>query len=301
MKKVLLTLLLCSTAFTQMPGQKPVQGTPIDSGHDLSHGLVGMWIFNDNPGVAGTTYDLSGNGNNGTLIADTYSVPGKFGIALVVDGALDHISIPFTADQGADALTVLCWIKAPGSPGSTQYPIGHYENSSSWVFYWFYETDNDMVFRVNNSADDWQQVSLKTNTIEDGKWHQVVGVWDGATLYAYLDGVDKSVSAGSLSGVTDSLSQPLTFGVLEAGSGAFAGQFDHVMIWDRALTASEITKLYSKPFGIFERERLPIASAAAPPAGGQVIMIITSGIPLWVILILTISSVYSKRRIERID
>ncbi|KKL14339.1 hypothetical protein LCGC14_2516680 [marine sediment metagenome] len=93
MKKLILVLFLCSVCWGYVV-DKPIMGVQLNYGHDKSRGLVGIWIFNDKPGVVGRTYDLSGNGNHGTLVADTHSVPGKFGNALDFDGTGDTVQIP---------------------------------------------------------------------------------------------------------------------------------------------------------------------------------------------------------------
>ncbi len=74
-------------------------------------------------------------------------------------------------------------------------------------------------------------------------WNHFAGTYDGATLRFYKDGVQ--VSSTGYVGVVGTPINPLYIG--RAGgttSGAFAGRIDDVKIYDRALTASEISTLF---------------------------------------------------------
>jgi hypothetical protein len=58
----------------------------------LHQGLVGFWNF-DGPSVSGVhAYDMSGNGNRGTLTGPTRTI-GKLGQALQFDGVNDYVDL----------------------------------------------------------------------------------------------------------------------------------------------------------------------------------------------------------------
>ena len=60
MKKLWILLLLTSSAYGQY--MEPMLGEQIDH-TGIGKGIVGCWLFNENPGKLGKVYDVSGNGN----------------------------------------------------------------------------------------------------------------------------------------------------------------------------------------------------------------------------------------------
>ena len=81
--------------------------------------------------------------------------------------------------------------------------------------------------------------------VTDGAWHHVAGVFDGSILQLYLDG-----NMAATDHVTKPLaptSYDLAIGNTCSGSAntsGFIGTMDDVMIFNRALSPEEITRLY---------------------------------------------------------
>lgn len=296
MRKLFLILLLCRICQGYV-ADKPLLGISLNGDHDLSRELVGVWLFNDRPGVVGKTYDLSGNGYDMTLVGAADSVSGRFGNALNFngDGSGDYATTPSAVVTGPPC-TFVCWAR----------PDTLAENENRMVTVTVDGASTDVLGILLDGPSDKLQVqhydgdgdgAFSTKTMVANQWHHCVGVFvSDSSRIAYLDGVagpENTDVQDALTGldVTDIGALSWTGGRIQE----WAGQIDNVTIYDRALSASEIAQLYANPFSMFEQERLPIATAAAPPSGGQVI-VITSMIPLWIILILAISLVYSKRR-----
>ena len=90
------------------------------------------------------------------------------------------------------------------------------------------------------------------NNLDDGNWHHVIATYDGNVSKIYVDG---SISAYRTIGaqvVGNTVS--LTVGKLINGDGNdygyFDGLIDEVGLWNRALTAEEVTKLYNDGKGL---------------------------------------------------
>ena len=99
----------------------------------------------------------------------------------------------------------------------------------------------------------------------DGKWHLAVGIYDGSTVRLYVDGVQ--VGSGTpWSGSLEYLlpdSNDLYIGNYPSCSPHwFLGAIDNVMIWNRALSASEVRALV--PAG-----GPPGSQPSSPPGGGS--------------------------------
>ena len=69
--------------------QKPPRGTQLDFGHPLARGLVGGWTFNEASG--GTTNDISGYANKGTLTGGATWVSSSRGPVISLDGSTGYV------------------------------------------------------------------------------------------------------------------------------------------------------------------------------------------------------------------
>lgn len=293
MRKILFIVVLSACAFGQMPNQKPIQGVLVDNGHELSD-FVGAWFFNDNPGVTGTTYDLSGNGNHGTLVADTHSVPGKFGPALDFDGTGDYLTTPLVWSNDGP-VSVCFWAKVTGT-AETLAIGGSGDDAAADRLFVGLPWDDSLDWDYGDSGGDGRiQHNISSYY---GLWTQYVLTSQGAGgsfKGIYING-DLKIS----SGVSDGPSGDINFYIggvsTYAPSFPFNGAIDHLVLYDRALSASEIASLYAEPFQMFEKEALIVNAAAAAPAGGQVIIIMMSSLPVWAIFIVAGSFAYSRKR-----
>ena len=92
--------------------------------------------------------------------------------------------------------------------------------------------------------DDSSKVQARGDTVvNDGSWHHITGVFNGSNMTIYVDGVfDGSMdSNSSYNFVTPQL-------VMSHNAGTYAdfnGSLDEVMIFDRELTASQISTLFT--------------------------------------------------------
>ena len=92
-----------------MPVLKPIRGIRQNKSHPLARGLVGYWLLNE--GTGEKAFDLSDNGNTGTLQGDTHFVPGKFGSALDLDGTGDYVSCGVASNFNiTDQITMAAWV-----------------------------------------------------------------------------------------------------------------------------------------------------------------------------------------------
>jgi len=256
--------------------QKPPMGWPLDWDNPLSRGLVCHLPFNE--GSGGIVNDLSGNGNTGTLVGAAHFGPGKFGSCLDFGGDGDYVDCgdDSSLDMGSGDLSVSAWFKTittsndviigKGMSGtdSKRYVLVVLGDSPYNGKVQIYLDDNSNPGSLISSAD----------TYNDGNWHYVVGVRDGSNLRLYIDGtaetpVDIS-SLGDIDSAGDCDIGTIYDNALPGYANYFNGSMDNVMIFDRALTASEIAQLYREPFCMF-KDPAEIALLGgyqeAPPAG----------------------------------
>ncbi|MBN6056688.1 LamG domain-containing protein [Nonomuraea sp. RK-328] len=89
-----------------------------------------------------------------------------------------------------------------------------------------------------------QFVELQTTaTVPTSGWHHVAGVYDGATMKIYIDGVEQATR--SQTGSLAASSAPLIIGNCPSDdTRKFVGSIDEPRVHTRALTAAEITAMY---------------------------------------------------------
>ena len=78
------------------------------------------------------------------------------------------------------------------------------------------------------------------------RWYHVVGTADGVEVRIYIDGVAQG-TATPYTGVIDKDTEPVWIGTDSTGGihGPFNGSIDDVRVYNRALSATEITQLYN--------------------------------------------------------
>ena len=238
---------------------KPVLGSQIQLGHPLANGLVGCWLMNE--GSGNKVYDLSGNGNTGSLIADTHFVGGKFGPALDFDGAGDCVNCGNKASLNITNknFTIMAWAKLYGEGNTLPVLAGKlsYGSVGEWGLY-YSDITNDFRFQMRDASG---VVVVDTLSVSLNQWYYVVGVYNGSSIGIYLDGLlIKSINAPTI--FEDSGNNFFIGKRSNNNDYYWNGQIDHAMIYNRALSAQEIQQLYMSPFCMFGQEPIELWSAA---------------------------------------
>jgi hypothetical protein len=157
---------------------------------------------------------------------------GRFGNGLVFDGN-DLLTLDAESDFDLNRMTIAAWIKVDAFTRDWQTILA---KGDSWGLRRYANTSYVSVFAKGMSDDGlyW------TIPIDDGKWHHVVGSFDGTMLNLYLDG---SLIRGYsfYGGAVTANDAPVTIGgsATEAGRG-FEGSLDEVVIYDHATSASDL-------------------------------------------------------------
>ncbi len=206
-------------------------------------GLVGYWSFNGaDMNWASTTaeaLDRSSQNNNGNVInfGQSSAVPGVVGQALYFDGSDDYVlksnpSWDFTANP-TNTFSLSAWFKPNACTDLSGVMLSPF---------------NPIGLRLTVRPTTWlfQLIAGSTystgGTCTVGEWTYVVGVYNAVDtkLYLYINGnlVDSDVVALT---DTSAIADSLTVGY--AGT-YFNGLIDEVRVYNRALSASEITDLY---------------------------------------------------------
>lgn len=228
--------------------------TPVGSGAaGLASGLVGYWTFNGQDTnwtspTTGTTNDLSGNNNTGTLTNMSRSsspVPGISGQALNFDGVDDLIQTTNLNDAAMtenSPLTISAWIK----PKSAGQASASYIALRGSVLLQMYGGSTAMQFSVGGTPQIYRFSS--DNSITYNTWQHIVLTWDGSTnasnIHFYVNNSLKDGFPSNGANPTDNSADILYIGNYSSPLRSFDGLIDDVRIYNRALSAGEISDLY---------------------------------------------------------
>ncbi len=233
-------LVASGTSYFAVAGQEGV------ASNDIINGLVAKWGFDENAAsTSTTTYDMSGNNYNGTLTGGPTRASStcKMSNCLSFDGVDDYVSIsnvqPFVTN-----FSVTTWVK-PANLTNLEGIIFGSRNSGdtsylSQSFCSIVQSNGKISVRrcgwdnpINESV-----VTLTTNN-----WYHIVVTMDSSVTRLYVNGMlDSSATpAGSYATVTGKH----RLGVLHSANNGLAGIFDDVLIYNRALSASEVSNLYN--------------------------------------------------------
>jgi thiol-disulfide isomerase/thioredoxin len=202
--------------------------------------LVGWWRFDETEGR--TAQDSSGRGHHAALIGAPQWQPGRLGGALAFDGQDDYVSVKEAPDFDITReITVACWIKVATFDIPWQALIA--KGNQAWRVIRSIR-DRSAQFActgVHVRGTIWGNVDGKV-MVDDGQWHQLTGVYDGAYVRLYVDGVlDASVEGTGTVNVTDDY---VLIGANAGDQWRYChGLIDEVRVYSYALSEEEVQEL----------------------------------------------------------
>lgn len=213
-------------------------------GHLISHAQDEhtVLLLDFESGTGNTVKDLSGNGNQGTLMGAQWG-EGNRGGGLVFggNGPRDFVEIPDSDSLDlAEGLTVEMWTyleawSTAGGTGATKettYKVGA-------------RNDKKVILRMTTTEHPWGAAVLTGKTdVPLNKWVHIASTYDGKSGEGkiYIDGVIDS--EGNIGGTIVPNSDVLWLG---RGAGPFlAGRMDEVRISNIARSEQEIRELMNK-------------------------------------------------------
>jgi len=207
-------------------------------------------------GSGNTTMDMSGNGNNGTLIGGiSWINGGKLGNALEFNGTDSQVLIQSSASlqPGDSDFSIEAWIKA--DPGSQQW--ARVVDKFYGTGYCFGRVGGELTIGAEFGGNPNNFAS--TTPVFDNAWHHIALVRDVKTvedlqisqLNIYVDGNKENSIVAPNADVENLDTTPVRIGAgdqccaegpPEDVAYFFKGIIDEVLIYRKALTADEIKR-----------------------------------------------------------
>jgi hypothetical protein len=181
--------------------------------------------------------DVSGNGNNSTLINGTSFTPNENGGVMDFDGVDDYATVPSNAAWAIGQNgTLEMWVRREGSV-TTNHRLWCVDNNS---------TNLDAYVDSSTSGLYLHGGAVGTNSVVPlNTWLGITVVYSGGTVSIYYNGVSQSLT-GTSTGYNITGTGTLFIAQFSgAGSFYWNGKISNFKIYNRTLSAAEITQNYN--------------------------------------------------------
>ncbi len=203
-------------------------------------GLVGLYHINE--GTGSVINDSSPSALNGSLTNGSWVQPSGQATKVLLMNHDAYINLGNGFDfGGAGALTLAIWADLTQHYADDNY-LWYMDNE---CFLQHYGTDDRVRFGVYIGGS-WHYVVSDAGAAPLNSRLFLVGVYDGTTLYLYINGV--LVKSIAQTGVITLNPGVMTYiGASSTGGGFTQGFVAEAMRWSRALSAQEVQELYFFP------------------------------------------------------
>jgi RNA polymerase sigma factor (sigma-70 family) len=221
----------------------------------LQSGLVLHYTF-DNAPLAGKVADVSGTGNDGSVIGAQWKLDPQRGGVMQFSPPDQYIRVPNNDSLNPSNLTLAAWIKT-SNQGDTWRRVfdKSFTNGFSLSIGGGHGGGNTLqgkaVVEIGMAINNKKGFVRSDQTVTDGEWHHLVVTYNGTEQILYVDGV-RQQRVAHWRGRVPTNSYDLTIGMNlvdpnpgynEVGA-SFDGLIDEPMIYNRALSPDEIKFLF---------------------------------------------------------
>lgn len=220
-------------------------------------GLIGLWKMLEEGGSY--VYDLSSNANHGTISGGvTRSYSGNSGLTSfgannkmfiageLQEAALNHIQFtgtdgyantgynPIATSDITNIVTIEAWVRLNNTAGGVQTIASNFESGG---FGFEIGTDFKPYFQIYVSG---YKLAISSLALGDTTWYHLAGVYDGANMYLYVNGILRTSNLAVTGNIGNS-GQPFAIGSNPPGaSTTFRGYIRDVRMWNVARTQAQI-------------------------------------------------------------
>jgi hypothetical protein len=247
--------------------QADANDAAVEATQEIPAGLVVYYPCEKAGGAAGKTLlDMSGNGNHGTLAvgpvptggatgthpdAETFTfVPGKTENSLALNAAkYAYVKLPEGILAQAREMTVATWVKVDSNANFQR--VFDFGIDSYSFMYLTTNKSNAVRFRFSTTVDGIPDAAV-VNEILEGKNPVPVGVWTHVAVSIgaqsaslFVDGTEVATTTDVVLRPSDLVAMPNNYiGRSEFPADPYLdGQIDEFRVYNRALSASEISAL----------------------------------------------------------
>jgi hypothetical protein len=224
----------------------PDDAQPSDAAFDASSMPQPILYYKFDESSGDVVNDSSGNARTGAAIGTHTWTAGHVGNALTFDGASAFVVLPVGVVSTLTEMTIATWVEVDATK-TWQRIVDFGNNTSVYIFLTPTSSTGKIQLAITKTSNPGQQLLNGTTTLPLSMWKHVAVVMDGQKAYLYVDGALESTSMITL--------RPSDLGTTGSNwlgrsqysqDPYFKGSLDDFRIYDRALTAEQISAI-AKP------------------------------------------------------
>jgi len=225
----------------------------VASQQDSKFGILDIQIVNDGNKLQGKYYANDGSVKDQFSISKSPTVSAyHYDPSLSLTGS-NFYDVGSTSQLQLSKFSVAAWFKTSSDFSGDAFIVnkGGFggEDPGFNMNYGLYMTKDEQVRAGFESSSGTNFFISSPNKYNDGQWHYAVVTYDGTTLRLYIDG--SQIGSLSTSGaVPDNIgTQPVRIGAnSQVQNSFFVGNVDEMRVWNRALSAQEVSDAYGGTF-----------------------------------------------------
>jgi len=195
---------------------------------------------------------------SGVSVKDLTTETGQIGRCFTFDGTNDWLSTQSSGQDNNDGtydfntqkdFSASVWVKTTSTSNGRILFKKNATGTTRGFFLSTYTSGNDHVvkFQVGDGTTYIDTVSSNSVNITDGNWHHVVAVrTHSAAPKVYIDGALSGTGTSDSYDLTTTSTNALHVGCDVNHNYKFTGSLDDLIIFNRALTATEVDNLYDR-------------------------------------------------------
>ncbi|MHC4158358.1 MAG: LamG domain-containing protein, partial [Planctomycetota bacterium] len=206
--------------------------------------LISWWKFDEGSGTI--AYDSAGD-NDGTINGATWTT-GKIDGALDLDGSNDYVDVADSASLSFTdpGLTITAWVYLNQDQSGQRAIV---RKNNQWQL--GINPANNKVRNLINTdgTTGWTAANDESYTINPDTWYFFAFTYNGSVLKHYANGAQLGSDKTVTGNIVDNSNNAGIGSNTGGGSNNVNGMIDDVRIYNRALAAGEIRRLYQEGAG----------------------------------------------------
>jgi hypothetical protein len=215
-------------------------------------------------------WDYSGYGNNGSVSGATWNATGGYDGkgSYKFDLGTDLINITYNESLKVNNLTVMAWIKPVTLSGITWivgYPQACNSHDPNYMEYGMWTDEAALHTRIDGDG------KGSFGTISTGVWNHVAISSNGTNTTFYVNGAQVGSGSGDGS-INYENNCRVIIGQNAEGSEKFNGVIDEVMIFNKSLSAQQISAFYNNRTDLIVSQEITVGdnwNACVTPNDGE--------------------------------
>lgn len=208
---------------------------------DITDGLIAWWPLNGNGDAAAGGYNLTNTGATPTDGQNGQPNNAYYFNSTTLNPL--YVNNFSSAMVGRSAFTITAWVRPPAAPSGHSGILGFRDDAVGGVHLLQLTGTNTVECRMRVNSSTYYQPATAP-TITPNTWQLISIVYSGTTLRCFVNNTGSTAVAATWGGFT-STTLPMYIGATHNSDlhDMQNGSIDDVRVYDRALSASEISQL----------------------------------------------------------